>query len=115
MVLLVAASVVVSFVPGVVLVPVAMVQASLGMAPVEVTLWGGLPGPYGWHPAALGLPLIGFFALGWSLLARSPRRGVINHTCGEEIEPDRLRLGASQLFQSPKKLLRSVQHFRGKA
>ena len=115
MVLLVAASVVLSFVPGVVLVPVAMVQASLGMTPVEVTLWGGLPGPYGWHPAALGLPLIGFFTLGWLLLARSPRRAVINHTCGEEIKPDRLRLGAGQLFQSPKKLLRSVQNLRGKA
>ncbi|MBP0650745.1 hypothetical protein J8J40_27230, partial [Mycobacterium tuberculosis] len=50
---LVTGSIIVGIFPGLILVPIAQIQAELGMEPIVATLTGPLPGLGGWHPGLL--------------------------------------------------------------
>ena len=107
MVFLVFLSIALSLFPGFLLVPVAEIQATLGMTPIEVTLFGPLPGPLGWHPAVVGLALAAPAAVAARLLTLNPVIYTHAHTCGVDIDPRRVRVEASHLYSAPERLLRA--------
>ena len=107
MVFLVFLSIALSLFPGFLLVPVAEIQAALGITPIEVTLFGPLPGPHGWHPAVVGLALAAPAAVAARLLTLNPVIYTHAHTCGVDIDPRRVRVEASHLYSAPKRLLRA--------
>ncbi|MGC4076508.1 MAG: proton-conducting transporter membrane subunit [Rubrivivax sp.] len=110
MALLTALSLAISVMPGLLLVPVAHVQAGLGLQPIAASWFGPLPGAYGWHPLTLALPLAALLAVGWLLMragrpAPTPSHA---HTCGVELAPEAMRMAASNLYGSPARLVRRV-------
>lgn len=96
--------------PGFALVPIAQIQVALGITPIEASWFGPLPGPWGWHPAALWLPLLVLGAIGWATtrLRTAGRRVTHAHSCGVDIDPSRMRVAASQLYSSPDRLVRRL-------
>lgn len=117
MAVLTLASVAISLLPGLLLVPVSWIQASLGIQPVAVTWLGPLPGQFGWHPLAILIPLLVLAGLGWAYMAygRLATRRTHAHTCGVELIPDRMRVSASDLYSSPGRLVRKALFVRGDA
>lgn len=108
--LLTLASLAISALPGLLLVPVARIQAGLGLKAIEATWLGPLPGAYGWHPLTLALPLLVLLGVGW-LFMRAGRPKVTMthaHTCGVELAPQAMRMAASSLYGSPARLVRRV-------
>lgn len=108
--LLTAASLAITLLPGLLLVPVAHVQAGLGLPSIAATWLGPLPGAYGWHPLALALPMLALFGIGWLLMrAGRPRVTMTHaHTCGVELAPAAMRIAASNLYSGPERLVRKV-------
>ena len=117
MAVLTVASVLISLFPGLLLVPVSLVQASLGLTAIDVTWFGPLPGEYGWHPLALIGPMLILIFVGW-LYMRLGRRAVSSthaHTCGVDASAGRIRVSASHLYSSPGRLVRKALLVRGSA
>ncbi len=108
---MVAASIIVGIFPGLLLVPVAAIEAELGLAPVAASLFGGLPGADGWHPAVITLLFLALAAAAnLYLRPRHGRRTVVAtrlHTCGV-IDIPVAHIGASHLFESADKAIRLV-------
>lgn len=106
MIVLTAASVLVGLMPGLLLVPIAGIEASLGIAPIAATLTGPLPGTEGWHPGLMTVLLV-VVALPGAAYLRLAFRGaglqrVRVHECGvDDLLPEATRVGASGLFETP--------------
>ena len=110
MLLLTVLSIAVGVFPGLLLVPVAQIQAALGLPAVDVTWLGPLPGPYGWHPLSVWLPMAVLVAVGWAML-RVPRhatRRTHAHSCGVGLAASQMRISASNLYPTPSRLIRKV-------
>jgi formate hydrogenlyase subunit 3/multisubunit Na+/H+ antiporter MnhD subunit len=110
MLLLTLASLAISLMPGLLLVPVAKVQAALGIPAIDASWFGPLPGAYGWHPLAIVLPLFVLLLIGWLLMSLGGRQTVTTHahTCGVDIAPGGMRIAASHLYGSPGRLIRKA-------
>lgn len=118
MLLLVGASIVFGALPGLVLVPVAHVQASLGLTPVEASWLGPLPGPQPWHPLTLTLALLAVGLIGVLYVRLSGSRRVKGHihVCGvTDIAAERMHVPASALYETPDRLIRGLLHIKPKA
>jgi formate hydrogenlyase subunit 3/multisubunit Na+/H+ antiporter MnhD subunit len=105
----------VGMMPGLLLVPIAAIQQQLGMAPIDVTWGGALPGTGGWHPGVLSVLLLVLAGVA-SLYLRLGRGGVPVvrspiHLCGvTDIAPAAAHVGASNLFESPDAAIRGLLH-----
>ena len=110
MLLMSAATLALSFLPGLALVPIAHIQAQLGLPAISADWLGPLPGSWGWHPLSLWLPLAALFGVGW-LLMRAGRPQVTlthAHTCGVDLAPAAMRVTASHLYSSPGRLVKKL-------
>lgn len=108
--ILVAASLVVGLMPGLILVPIAAIQAELGLDPIAASWTGGLPGPDGWHPglmavllAAVALPLVPYLRLAW----RGPgiQRIRVHQSGADDLVAEEMRVRASGLYETPDALV----------
>ncbi len=116
---MVGASVIVGLFPGLLLVPIAAIEAELGLAPVAASLFGGLPGADGgWHPGAVTLLFLGLAgAVGLYLRpGKDGARAVVAthlHACGIADLPA-TQVGASNLFETADRAIRlTLQAKRG--
>ena len=117
MAMLTAVSLAISVFPGLLLVPVSWVQSSLGIAAIDATWFGPLPGEYGWHPLAILVPLMVLAGVGWLYMSigRQPMSSTYAHTCGVNTTPNQVRVSASHLYSSPARLVRKVLFVGGSA
>jgi formate hydrogenlyase subunit 3/multisubunit Na+/H+ antiporter MnhD subunit len=109
MVALSMASLAISIFPGILLVPIAHLQRELGLPAIKASWTGALPGPNHWNPAIIFLLLAILALTGW-LLGRLTNRKVVRthlYLCGvTDISPAEMRMDASNLYESPDRLLR---------
>jgi formate hydrogenlyase subunit 3/multisubunit Na+/H+ antiporter MnhD subunit len=114
MVLLALASAMIGVMPGLLLVPVAAIQTSLGLPALPATWTGPLPAAGGWHPALLTGLLAVFVWLGAAYLRLGRGAGVIRspiHLCGDKGLPAAAtQVGASNLYRVPESALRGLLH-----
>ncbi len=113
--ILTAGCVAVGMMPGILLVPIATIQQSLGMVPIVATWTGALPGTGGWHPGVLSVLLLALAGIttlylrlgrGGAAVIRSPI-----HLCGvADIAPATANVGASNLFETPDAVIRGLLH-----
>ncbi|MCE1236061.1 MAG: oxidoreductase [Hyphomicrobiales bacterium] len=110
---LVAASVIVGLMPGLVLVPIAAIQAELGMTPIVATLTGGLPGPDGWHPGLVSVlllivatPLVPYLRLAYR--GAGVQRIRVHQAGADDLVPEEIRMRASSLFETPDAIVRGL-------
>ncbi|PIP00253.1 proton-conducting transporter membrane subunit [Pleomorphomonas carboxyditropha] len=111
MALLVAVSLVVGALPGLALVPIARIEAALGLPAIVATWAGGLPGAGGWNPLVLTilLGMSGAVAALYPLLSGSRKVATRVHACGVgDIAPARMRVPASGLYETPERLIRTA-------
>ncbi|SKA28066.1 proton-conducting transporter membrane subunit [Consotaella salsifontis] len=110
------ASLLVGLMPGLLLVPIAAIQAELGMAPIAATLTGPLPGVEGFNPGALAILalVLGLISLAWLSLGRRGRivRTAI-HTSGADLAAEDTRLPAASLYDLSSTTLRHVRDLGG--
>lgn len=109
MLLLVAASVAVGVFPGLLLVPIAGIQASLGLEPIAASWLGGLPGSSPFNPLVLSLALVAVGLIGWLYyrVAGSTKVASYVHTGGVMNIPNaRMHMPASALYETPERLIR---------
>jgi formate hydrogenlyase subunit 3/multisubunit Na+/H+ antiporter MnhD subunit len=111
--ILTAASVVVGLVPGLLLVPIATIEAQLGLPPIEATLFGPLPGMLdaGWNPTLLSglVVLLGLVLVPWLRLGRRHEVASPVHICGVHTLPEAAtRVGAAGLYESPVAAVRAA-------
>ncbi|WP_247893843.1 proton-conducting transporter membrane subunit [Azospirillum endophyticum] len=110
------ASVLAGLFPGLLLVPIATVQAGLGLEPVAASWAGGLPG--GWHPGVIALLAVPLALLSW-WYGRPGRHAAIRthvHACGvSDIAPALSHVTASNLYETPERLIRRVLHAKPQA
>ena len=101
--------------PGLLLVPISHIQSAIGLHPIDVTWFGPLPGPYGWHPLALLVPFLLVIAIGSAVLYLPGRKfkRVHAHTCGVEADPQKNRLASAHLYATPDRLIRKVLFIKG--
>lgn len=110
---LVAGSVVIGLFPGLVLVPIAAIQAELGMTPIVASLTGPLPGLDGWNPGLLSVLvlLLGVAFMPWMRLIHRGagiQRGHA-HQCGvSDILPEANRIGTGNLYENPTAAIRGL-------
>ncbi|TWA70048.1 formate hydrogenlyase subunit 3/multisubunit Na+/H+ antiporter MnhD subunit [Azospirillum brasilense] len=114
--LLAGASVLAGLFPGLLLVPIAAVQTGLGLEPVVASWSGGLPG--GWHPGVIALLALPLALLSW-WYGRPGRHAAVRthvHACGvSDIAPSRSHVTASNLYETPERLIRRVLHAKPQA
>ncbi|MGE5466969.1 MAG: proton-conducting transporter membrane subunit [Ignavibacteria bacterium] len=113
MAVLAAGCFVVGMMPGVLLVPIAAIQQSLGMAPIDVSWTGPLPGTGGWHPGVLSVALLALGAVtGFYLRLGRAGGAVIRspiHLCGVgTLSPAASHMGALNLYESPDAAIRGT-------
>ncbi|SJZ53435.1 proton-conducting transporter membrane subunit [Consotaella salsifontis] len=110
MLVLTGASVAVGVMPGLLLVPIAAIQADLGMVPIEATLAGPLPGAGGWSPGLMSVLMLVLTLLTMPWLRLGRGAGVVKtpvHECGaEELSAATTRVGAGNLYEAPSALIR---------
>ncbi|MTJ80210.1 MAG: oxidoreductase [Telmatospirillum sp.] len=108
--ILVGASILIGLMPGILLVPIAHVEASLGLEAVAATWTGPLPGPGGWSngliTVLLALPVLG--AWGYARAGRRPVRISRLHVCGNTADAGEGRIGTDGLYDAPAGLLRRL-------
>jgi formate hydrogenlyase subunit 3/multisubunit Na+/H+ antiporter MnhD subunit len=115
MAILTTACVAIGMMPGLLLVPIAAIQQSLGMVPIAASWTGPLPGTGGWHPGVLSVLLIvlGAIASVYLRLGRAGKPVVRSpiHLCGvDDISPAMAHVNASNLFESPDATMRGLLH-----
>jgi NADH:ubiquinone oxidoreductase subunit 5 (subunit L)/multisubunit Na+/H+ antiporter MnhA subunit len=107
---LTAASVAVGLFPGLLLVPIAAIQAQLGMEPVAATLTGPLPGLEGWSPVLLSVVtlILATALLPWLRLGH--RAGIVRtnvHLCGvTDAGAEAVRTTTAGLYETPDAVIR---------
>lgn len=105
----------VGMLPGLLLVPIAAIQQSLGIAPIATDWLGPLPTARGWHPALLSILLLVLAGIG-SLYLRLGRGGaaIIRspiHMCGvQDLQTAAAHVGAGNLFETPEAAIRGLLH-----
>ena len=114
--LLTAASVLIGFFPGILLVPIAGIEAELGLTPIDASLFGPLPGMGGWSPTLLSILVLILAAvfIPWMRLvyrgAGIKRTGL--HLSGAtplDFLPETSgRVGTNNLFESPTAVIRGA-------
>lgn len=111
---LVGASVLLGFFPGLALVPIAKMQAELGLTPIDASLFGPLPGAGGWSPFALSLLVLIVAAvfIPWMRLAHRGIKKSGLHFAGatpNDFLPEAGgRVGTANLFESPTAAIRGL-------
>lgn len=115
MLVLTAGCVAVGMLPGLLLVPVAAIQQSLGMAPVAATWTGPLPSAGGWHPALLTILLLVLAGVGYGYLRLGRAGGAVIrspiHLCGvRDIATGQAHMGAGSLYETPDAVIRGLLH-----
>ncbi len=107
---LTAASVAVGLFPGLLLVPIAAIQAGLGMEPVAATLAGPLPGLEGWSPLLLSVLTLILAAALVPWLRLGHRAGIVRtsvHLCGvTDVDAEAMRAGTAGLYETPDAIIR---------
>jgi formate hydrogenlyase subunit 3/multisubunit Na+/H+ antiporter MnhD subunit len=110
--ILTAASVVVGVMPGLLLVPIAAIEAELGLTPIVASLTGPLPGAEGWSPGLVSILVLVVVAILVPILRLGHRAGVIHtrlHKCGAgDLLPQATRVGAVNLFETPDATIRAL-------
>jgi formate hydrogenlyase subunit 3/multisubunit Na+/H+ antiporter MnhD subunit len=115
MAILTTACVAIGLMPGLLLVPIAAIQQSLGMTPIVVTWGGPLPSTGGWHPGVLSVLVLLLAAIA-TLYLRLGRAGkaVVRspiHLCGvADITPAMAQVNASNLYEAPDAAMRGLLH-----
>ncbi|MDC7785211.1 proton-conducting transporter membrane subunit [Rhodoplanes sp. TEM] len=106
------ASLVVGVVPGLLLVPIAAIQAELGMVPIAASLVGPLPGAEAWSPGLVSVLVLILAAVLLPWLRLGHRAGVVRthvHECGVgDLLPEATRVGAASLFETPDAAVRAL-------
>jgi formate hydrogenlyase subunit 3/multisubunit Na+/H+ antiporter MnhD subunit len=113
MAVMTAASVAIGAMPGLLLVPIAAIEAELGLAPIAATWTGPLPGLDGWHPALLSVLLLIMVPAVLAYLRQGRAGlGVIRariHECGVgDLLPAATHVNASNLFAAPVGAIRTA-------
>lgn len=112
MAVLTGASLVVGIVPGLLLVPIAAIESSLGIAPIAASLTGPLPGAEAWSPGLVSVLVLVLAALVVPWLRLGHRAGVVHteiHECGVgDLLPEATRVGAASLFETPDAAVRAL-------
>ncbi len=111
------AAVVVSVVPGVLLVPISRLMAQAGLGDIAVSWTGPLPGTGGWQPLTLWW-LVGIVSVaGWLFYRLSNRKAhsIHLHQGGvADITPTQAHVPASALYPAPERFIRQVLRVREK-
>lgn len=119
MIVMTAACVVLGVAPGLLLVPIAAIVAQLGMQPLAATWFGPLPGLESWHPGLLTVAMLILVPFLVAYLRRGRGKGVItihNHACGVgTLSPAAGHVNASNLFETPDRVIRSLLRVRDRA
>lgn len=118
MLLLVALSIAIGALPGLLLVPIANVQQALGLEAVQASWLGGLPGASSYNPLVMTIALVATGLVGWLYYRLSGSRRVTSyvHTGGGMMIPDaRMHLPASALYETPERLIRLALRDRPEA
>lgn len=115
MLVLTAGCVAVGMLPGLLLVPVAAIQQSLGLAPIAATWTGPLPSAGGWHPALLTILLLVLAGVGYGYLRLGRAGGAVVrspiHLCGvKDIASGQAHTGAANLYEAPDAAIRVLLH-----
>ncbi len=111
--ILTAASVAVGVMPGLLLVPIAAIEAELGLVPIVATLTGGLPGLDGWHPGlvtvlifAVALPFLPYLALAFR--GAGIQRIRVHQAGADDLLPEATRVGTASLYETPDAVIRGL-------
>lgn len=111
--ILTAASVAIGLMPGLLLVPIASIEAELGLAPIAATLTGGLPGLDGWHPGLVtvlvvivALPLMPYLALAFR--GAGIQRIRVHQAGADDLLPEATRVGTASLYETPDAVIRGL-------
>jgi formate hydrogenlyase subunit 3/multisubunit Na+/H+ antiporter MnhD subunit len=115
MIVLTVGCVAVGMLPGLLLVPIAAIQQSLGLAPVVATWTGPLPSAGGWHPALLTILLLVLGGIGYAYLRLGRAGGAVIrspiHLCGvKDIATAQAHMGAGSLYEAPDAAIRGLLH-----
>ncbi|MBI5429492.1 MAG: oxidoreductase [Nitrosomonadales bacterium] len=115
MIVLTAGCVAVGMMPGLLLVPIAAIQQSLGLAPIAATWTGPLPSAGGWHPALLTIMLVVLTGIGFFYLRLGRAGGAVIrspiHLCGvQDIATGQAHMGAGSLYEAPDAAIRGLLH-----
>lgn len=113
MAILTAASVAVGLMPGLLLVPIAAIEAELGLVPVAASLTGGLPGLDGWHPGLVtvlivlvALPFVPYLALAFR--GAGVQRIRVHQAGADDLLPEATRVGTASLYETPDAVIRGL-------
>jgi formate hydrogenlyase subunit 3/multisubunit Na+/H+ antiporter MnhD subunit len=112
MCILTALNVVLGLFPGLLLVPIARMEAEYGLTPITATLFGPLPGTEGWSPTLVSVMVLILSAALVPWLRVGRRAGVVRirvHACGVgDLVPEASRVGAVGLFETPDAVVRTL-------
>lgn len=108
--LLVGASLLIGLFPGLLLVPIAGIQQSLGLDAIAATWNGPLPGVGGWVNGPIALLVLSAAACGWlyTRMGGSKTRSSSVHLCGNDFDLREGRVGPASLYEGPEGLIRTV-------
>jgi formate hydrogenlyase subunit 3/multisubunit Na+/H+ antiporter MnhD subunit len=105
------ASLAISFMPGLLLVPISHVQLALGLPAIEATWTGALPGTNQWSPTTMFALLAMLALVGWGYLLIAKRKTVRTrlYMCGAvDFNLDEANVSASNIYESPDALIGQV-------
>ena len=107
---LVGASALVGFFPGLLLVPIAGIQQSLGLEAVAATWTGPLPGLGGWSNAPMAILLLIIASVGWlyTRMGGSKLRQSNVHLCGNAFDLRQSKMNIPGFYETPDGLIRTV-------
>lgn len=103
------AALIISLLPGVLLVPVSHLMAKTGLGEIAISWTGALPGTGGWHPLSLWLLVALVAFCGWLFYRLSNRQSQVTHLHQggvTDISPSQAHLPASALYPAPERFIR---------
>ncbi|MCW2473956.1 proton-conducting transporter membrane subunit [Candidatus Symbiopectobacterium sp. NZEC151] len=112
-----AAALVISLLPGVLLVPISHLMAQAGLGQITASWGGALPGLHGWHPLTLWVLVAMVAGCGGVFYRLSNRQSqhIHLHQGGvTDITPAQAHVPASALYQAPERFIRLALHAQNK-